>query len=693
MRILSYERLSEKRDNNPMNAGAHHIWSALRGLFVGAAILIAGPVHAAQGFCDGKYDQARQMLDAAYGKYGTLYSGGNHFRTRDNIGATIDLYRLWRGFPDLEFRVVPRGGIREVFDPLERYGNIDAGWKPEFLIDALRIAQTPDDPKYWLVERYVAAVGLDMYTSPGPTPDWWLRPIDALAEGTSRERVADLTRSEPILDWLQYTIAASDGPWAIAWHINTSATRNEGYNRLRETAYQNYRATDGIEWLVAASLFPNYKADFPEDIKQAHMLLFQAAEDCSASAAEYAAFAIIQAEGDADKGLDNLNVLPRELGEEVLRNSALRKVVNPLWRYRLDTSSYLKDIAARFDELSNTDWRGRWENNDRHRASFHAWLNVGRTYIAGSVAELIDIHATHELDGKTLRALNMLSTDDLLQFARADGRSDEDRRKMLKTAFARYFTLARYEDAVSLLPELKSLYPDHQAALDAILDQAWELEVKLAFALLELPEPSVWMIGTASYHIHDAGLFFQKNVKARANFPDEFLRATFLQRDYSVWTEHPHYRRAFRASGANRNQTVNRQYSRYRYGRPTASPSLQFLPTGPGRTNFAFVNLIAWDEIHLLGRCNGLTHHVSRTLIDWADEGSNTWFKRQFAPNEDMAAALKRVIGINRQNGGNLIDGRPAGQRAFALMERRFPDTEAMHATKYWYFRDMGCAK
>jgi|GEM_PF-6429253 len=48
-----------------------------------------------------------------------------------------------------------------------------------------------------------------------------------------------------------------------------------------------------------------------------------------------------------------------------------------------------------------------------------AWLNVARTYYATSVDDLIDIHDAAPLDHKTMRALNALSVENLLQPCRA----------------------------------------------------------------------------------------------------------------------------------------------------------------------------------------------------------------------------------------------------------------------------------
>jgi len=66
--------------------------------------------------CEGKYVHAVQLVDAAFAKYGTLYSGGHHNHRTDHVGATLDLYRLWRGLPDAGLRGANVVGIVREYD-------------------------------------------------------------------------------------------------------------------------------------------------------------------------------------------------------------------------------------------------------------------------------------------------------------------------------------------------------------------------------------------------------------------------------------------------------------------------------------------------------------------------------------------------------------------------------------------------
>lgn len=106
-----------------------------------ALCLFLWPIAAtAQTQCQGRYATASQMLDAAYGRFGTLYTGGpsaSYFGT--DLGPTIDLYRLWRGLPDLRFRDA------QGFDPTGDWGRDYGGFgiAPDDLTLKLRIATRP----------------------------------------------------------------------------------------------------------------------------------------------------------------------------------------------------------------------------------------------------------------------------------------------------------------------------------------------------------------------------------------------------------------------------------------------------------------------------------------------------------------------------------------------------------------------
>ena len=78
---------------------------------VGAVVLLGligllspAPAQPTGAVCGGKYAAAGEMLDYSFGRFGTLYAGSEDVGIGHDVGATLDLYRLWHGLPDYGFR-------------------------------------------------------------------------------------------------------------------------------------------------------------------------------------------------------------------------------------------------------------------------------------------------------------------------------------------------------------------------------------------------------------------------------------------------------------------------------------------------------------------------------------------------------------------------------------------------------------
>jgi hypothetical protein len=141
------------------------------------ALLLILPLSAmAEGLCNGRYKLAEEMLDAAYGKFGTLYSGGGHFSNRDNVGATLDLWRLWNGWPDLKLREARTFHYDWKLDPLLTANSYSAPQRSAQIDWAISVVNGLSDPVLTPVQRYTIAAVLDLATAPGRTLGWWLDP-------------------------------------------------------------------------------------------------------------------------------------------------------------------------------------------------------------------------------------------------------------------------------------------------------------------------------------------------------------------------------------------------------------------------------------------------------------------------------------------------------------------------------------
>jgi len=201
--------------------------------------------------CDGKYAAASEMLDATYGRYDTLYSGGEHWRNRDNVGATIDLYRLWRGLPDQRFRDADQYQHSYSDDPF-RFG---AESFHDILRRSLPTIYSDNAVSIDIADRYVIATAADLGTTLGPSPGWWAGAIsdDALTAGQILTR--DLAVADPFVDWLQMTLMASDAPWVFAWHQRAEQANTDAvFADLSDVSFDRFENGQGIEWRVAAAV-------------------------------------------------------------------------------------------------------------------------------------------------------------------------------------------------------------------------------------------------------------------------------------------------------------------------------------------------------------------------------------------------------------------------------------------------------
>lgn len=625
--------------------------------------------------CDGRYAAASAMLDAAYGKYGTLYSGGEHWRGRDDVGATLDLYRLWRGLDDLnlrELRFRPSFGGDD--DPLsEGYRRRDLH---EIAPQALAVIEAPAGRTFSDEELYVAAAWADLVTSLGPSPLWWVGQTANPALTETEERTRALAAREPLVAWLQTVLAASDTPWAYGWYLGEGSNLVSGsrtrlaaleaeYEALASLALDRFGRGEGIEWLAAGAMLDSW----PWDERLGGFSVSRAIADCAATPAEFAANAVLRLEQirhgewlmDADR-----RALPAALYDIAFRNSAWNAMFGP----------GASTMDAEFERLLGLV----------PGAETLPWLNVARTYRADSVDMLARIHGGAALDSKTLRALNALSVENLLLFANAPGRHPDERGEMLKVAFCRLVALGRFAEAQELVPGLQAAFPDQAGRMRRLAARRWPLDVRMALIALELPDMSVWLTAIPGQDpwTEDVALGQRIRTKTGADLPYEMRTAAFLQRDLEVWLQMPERWGAFRHLRGYSVAMAQRANARDRSPGIIVQPP-GFLAASPRDRALPFAGLIAWDEISRLGPRNGLSRQIGLILTAWADDGAGDRLRLAFAPKAEMAAALQAVVRLYRRNDMGEIGGEPLGRRAFELLHRNFPQTEAARSTPYWH--------
>ena len=186
-----------------------------------AVFMLGAPMEAGAAVadhCDGKYLHAAGLVDAAYRKYGTLYSGGLHKHRTDHVGATLDLYRLWRGLPDLGLRSTDVVGIRGAYEGADKYYNnpaVSLVWAR-----ARWAAQAEGAPEEERAHAF-AAYGFERLTGRTSTLDAWRRGgVEPQEDGEGWPRAVALMAENASLDWMQSVAVASAAEYTLEWHLD-----------------------------------------------------------------------------------------------------------------------------------------------------------------------------------------------------------------------------------------------------------------------------------------------------------------------------------------------------------------------------------------------------------------------------------------------------------------------------------------
>lgn len=670
-----------------------------------ASILLALPAIAAER-CEGRYQAAAEMVDAAIGRYDTLYSGGMHWHQLDHIGATLDLYRLWRGRPDL--------GLRR----LDIYDNafdshLQADSVGEVITEALGLVESEQAGSKPPSEQIKAAILLDLATSVSVPADWWRGPEKPprvsdeertaaqqnlmrhwyeVATGTLpvpswlqepestsnltgvQRALAHLAAENPLLDWLQTVIAASDTPWSLAWHLDEGRTdHNAEYERLIADALHKFKAGRGIEWAVAAQLFWHPGTVHADELRRIAKNWEDRVLKCEASPAEYAAYAAGASVAGRYTGIvsdhERMAALPPTVLSVLARNTAMLVMARGNVADAPEALNALSAIAP--------------------EKGFQPWLNVARTYTATSVEQLIDIHRGQDLDPKSVRVLNLLSVGNLQYLAQSGAFSGEVEVNLLEGTFARLVALGRTDEARALLPRLREkLAASGSKETIGAVEPSLPDDVAMALVVSRTPGLSTWITGGMGfgYRYTDVGLNLFDEHDSR-ELPKEFSDGSAIQGDFETWLLLPQKWYRFHSMRGFTWDAMERSYAnqnrRQRGTEMVPAPAI-FNPQ-PNQASFGIAKLAAFDEIALLQGDRRLIRQVSLTLLRWADAASDTWLKNLLSNRDLVAEALHRVVMLNRYDSGGDIDGVPLGKRAFKLLHKRFPKSEWAMKTPHWY--------
>ena len=629
-----------------------------------------------EAFCDGKYSEAAQAVDEATRLYGTVYSGGSHFRTysTDLIG-TVELYRVMQDLPAIK---------NPPASQLWSHGFSLSRFKPmaSSLTRALRLMTWPDpDIKSEDIAKHV--ILLDVLTSHGPSDDWWLRIDDfKVGEGdtlrfayrTNRENadyaethvtetqrvIADLIQRHDELDWLQAALilSAYDHPWrfadgtpsppdlaALFDHIEKKALGGE-YNRA---------------WLALLSHHKFYNRAVPDALSQIQRKIAFDIENCTASPADYAALVA------GNYPLPDYAVTPDHL--DLTLEIEARDVTFRTKRTPIFDAQYHAEISALKDRAG-----------DKRKYALPLILSAQTSE---------DIKEATQLNPSIDRPLNFISGKNLENISPG-------------AAFTRHISMNRTSDARRVLETALAQRPELRSAIADILEDDLPQEIKMNMVALrlrclshlisnfctldELSKMSLKRRDIASFYVSDKSIqidlfswLFPENAPWSPSgyhlqhSLGEFRYSALHNRRRNLQRRHrgieknlPYHSTVRSHTNLSEIHPILAEYS---------PETFEKFKTGQVASSglFAFAD---WDEFAAITGERRLSRALSLDIIYWV---------RSAPADPVMAEALHRLVRLNKFDNGGEVDGKPAGQVAFELLHQKFPSSDWAKNTPYWW--------
>ncbi len=676
-------------------------------LCVAVLTALPGPLAAQEEdvLCNGKYAFAAEMLDAAYAPRGTLYSGSGMV----GAGASLDLWRLLVGKPDYNFRagddmfkvlyhrIDPPGGLWD--------GGLSPGWVQFAFDKLLPYATAPNDQAEYPGPRVWVRVILDYLALTGPSPDWWLDPVQRAGLTPAQALIADTAAQQDLVDWMLGVVIQARLPGTISRGTDhgrgpqTSFTLNHPALKVLEQHYwQRFEQSGGIEWATLAVLL----SSSPDAVTRAKTIRVDweaAVRDCSAGPAEYVAFAASYYDSEQQNIFSTpfppadapYRMLPPTMQARLIESEAFQLLARETATYRTDDT-----FQDNWQPLSTIREEPGGEL-DRARAAIatlpkpeYGEIRAAQVLrlLADDLADLGAVIRDYGLGYGNADLLAMLSAEDLFTLAKdrpqSDQfrwRTDDDKAALARAAFLRFLALGQDDRAFEALElliatddRLGNMF-DKYRAMDA------PLEVRLALFALDVPQLTLRVMPWNAYREVDVPepWVWVRHGYYSPDLPDWVRSGAPVQRAVGMYLRTGRFWYAVKS---------DRQYRRgtpWGLSSPLEPEFAAFPPRGPYVSGVPFGKLVALDELARLGPETGLTQRLSEIIIGWADKGSDTWPEMAVAQLGPMPEALARIIRLNRYRTVGAVDGIFAGERAFHLLHDRFGAGKAARKTPVWW--------
>ena len=258
-------------------------------------MLTSGSV-AAKDYVEDKCDYSNPsvILDETYARYGSLFTGGNHYHVLESAAGSADLYRLLKDKKDLGFRDIRNYDVDCCWDifEIENKANTYDGF--EWILE--RFKSHPD--KYYL-EAFVDA---DLHNVVDIKTPLWM-PDNVSGEG------------KEFLTWLGLSIKTSGAPWNYLPQYGDQYEHlwPQKYAPLYEFILNQSPSLDDLPWFVLKTEVLPYGGRDKSQVELYDQLEYKV-QSCKANDSEYAAWAITSPK-ITDREVNQLQIeyLPRNL--------------------------------------------------------------------------------------------------------------------------------------------------------------------------------------------------------------------------------------------------------------------------------------------------------------------------------------------------------------------------------------------
>ena len=640
--------------------------------------------------CSEKFVVPFKLLENAYSNYGTAYSGGDHSRFLGDISSTLDLYRGLNGLKSLEFQKTARPFDLHFREPRkELISAINQKYISSNLINPLH-AQ-----KYDLGVIY--DIGLKVIDN---KLDWWINP--ATHASSYSKTISNLSLTNESLDWILSIMSASHLPWNISWNLKFTSEQRfiDARKNLLQHAIKNFKISDNLQWIAVAAMFTVSSDPEVELIKDYFNKLIQPTINCIHTTEEILTLNMLAFELSRILGLEfflNHNFLMTD----VLKHYASQNL------YRQELSLFLESTKSNTTATHHLQNLKSLSDINLHPIVLRK-IGVAIGYLSPNISDLIaninyitDRHPSLSehyykgnsndfqfVDAKLMRALNVLSIDDLIEVSAKLRLNKSDTKILLNVSLNRSFVLGQYKKSQKLLTSLLDYLSDEkkQKVLYASSLKLPE-EVLLAVSILNIEEKTTWIINKNFQpdRLIGSDLFY----KSGTDLNEEFLNTSFLERDLNTILMHPSYWWGLCAPYFGH---CISQLSRH-HDRVT-SIGFEF-EKGSGYTfdknmQTSIFNLTDKTKLQNFSPKNGLAQKLSQIILRWEKDEGTRWY-RQSLYHDEIANNLGKIIRLQKRNRMEKIDGKYLGQIAFKKLKKHYSDTKTSQNTKYWFHCNQNC--